>query len=731
MSDVEDENTCVAEYNLKNAYIEPQLILDYNKKFKSINRSQNKEIGTFYEILKDFNKYLYDINYLSNLSYLINLLTEEQTAETINPLKQIRDNINEINKYYYSLYKSIDISEKSHKFIELTYIYIEIIWRSLLIFYQFYYINKNKNKNNTKKKLRITSSIRSSKSERILKPNRRSLSSSSLRKKTLPIKPLDESFDLEGKLNEIKWRNILNIYYKIIKLNKKIIDDELNNSIEFYNGYDNEEKKENIFEMFNIIYKLILINFNKFFFNYSSYNYVSPTYNFNPSILEFLNKIDVDDDNLLFIRNLLIKSYNKFKKINTSLLRLTENKYITIPQYVGNCWFISFLTGLTYSDKNKALLKKKREINERSGTIIELSDITDTTDTNIIFNSFVYYIIDKITNEFKKYSSDLIEDCELFQNLKKYPEYFLKKLIEDELNKQEKITRTNKKKIKKYYEKKIKENYGNPDNYIYDIIIAFLSGSGKYKYGADRNYYIILKKFYDYLNINCLFVYNINNEKYATIEEGKTYDIIIISNNSITDTLLHHDRIGQIERNSTNITLHLKLDETLKNIIYNGEEYELDFVMHSSDDKKSCGGGCFHNICALHYDSKEYYYNSAYYLEKLNSCSTEDIKLPCSLIKKDWSSSLNKEYCFSLLKCSYIPDYEYYDKINEIAKIVINNSLNTCYSNESGGQYCYVRKNSISGGKGMKKEIERKVYLDKKLNKYYVNYDNKKIYLEK
>jgi len=44
MSDAEDENTCVGEYNLKNAYIEPQLILDYNKKFKSINRSKNKEI---------------------------------------------------------------------------------------------------------------------------------------------------------------------------------------------------------------------------------------------------------------------------------------------------------------------------------------------------------------------------------------------------------------------------------------------------------------------------------------------------------------------------------------------------------------------------------------------------------------------------------------------------------------------------------------------------------------
>ena len=77
-------------------------------------------------------------------------------------------------------------------------------------------------------------------------------------------------------------------------------------------------------------------------------------------------------------------------------------------------------------------------------------------------------------------------------------------------------------------------------------------------------------------------------------------------------------------------------------------------------------------MCALHYDSNEYYYNSAYDLKKLNSCSAEDIiKLPCFLIKKDWNSSLNKEYCFSLLKCSYITDYEYYDKINEIAKIIL------------------------------------------------------------
>jgi hypothetical protein len=41
-----------------------------------------------------------------------------------------------------------------------------------------------------------------------------------------------------------------------------------------------------------------------------------------------------------------------------------KDDYITIPQYEGICWFISFLTGICYSDKNKQLLLKKFSENQ-------------------------------------------------------------------------------------------------------------------------------------------------------------------------------------------------------------------------------------------------------------------------------------------------------------------------------------------------------------------------------
>ena len=55
--------------------------------------------------------------------------------------------------------------------------------------------------------------------------------------------------------------------------------------------------------------------------------------------------------------------------------------------------------------------------------------------------------------------------------------------------------------------------------------------------------------------------------------------------------------------------------------------------MHSDDKNRSCKL-CGHNICALKYNNEEYYYNSQYKSESLQ-CNDNNIRLPCTLIKKN------------------------------------------------------------------------------------------------
>lgn len=697
-------------YNLKDGYIEYPFITAHNNYFGSINKKP-KDIKTFYDIIIQFNKYLFEINYLSNSSYLMNLLSEYQTSQSINPLEQMKNNITEFSNYYNSLYE-IEELKTTDEFIRYTYMYVELIWRSLFIFYQYYYIDN------------IKSSIFTKKPKSLLR-------SKSLLK--------SKSFKIDEKITKYNLNKILEFYNKITKEyndnNYPFIEDyknKLYGIIYKYNQLNFDDKINDAETMFIIIYKLILINYNNLLFNYNSNKYLSPHKAIDKSI-DILKGKKLNNDYLSFIQNLLIDNYKKYKIVSASLLKLTTNKYITIPQYSGICWFISFLTGLTYSDKNRKLVISKKSSN--LSNIKDLSTIDFKTDNNeTIFTSFVYYIIEKISDISKTYSENLSEDCDIFKYLKKIPELFLTKLVDDKFKEKDfsqieirKIRDKDKeidKAIKKYYTTEIEKDFAEPNNYIYNVIINKKTDTTYL--GALKSQYIIIKKFYEYLNIDCLFVYDISNNKYVKndqFDREKEYDIIVISKNSVIAEFIINN-IHEI----TKISDDLVMDKTLKSFTYNGIEYELDYVMQSTDSDKSCEE-CGHNVCSLNYNNKEYYYNSTYSVQDLKCDDNEDIRLPCSFIEHEWSKHLTKdEYCFSLLKCNYIPNYEYYDEINNmVSSIIINNSSNTCYSNKTGQQFCYVRKTAIQGGKS--KKIERKVYMDKKTNKYYVNYNNMKIYL--
>ena len=61
-----------------------------------------------------------------------------------------------------------------------------------------------------------------------------------------------------------------------------------------------------------------------------------------------------------------------------------------MPKYTGICWFVSFIVGITYSDKNKELLLNKSTINnvncKKDIDIFKLS-------AKEIFTTLIYRII--------------------------------------------------------------------------------------------------------------------------------------------------------------------------------------------------------------------------------------------------------------------------------------------------------------------------------------------------
>ena len=702
-------------YNMKDSYVEFPVIIEYNNYFGSINQKP-KDLNTFYDIITKFNKYLFEINYLSNSSYLTNILSEYQTSISINPLEQIKNNIIEFQKYYNSLYE-IEELKISDQFIKYTYMYVELIWRSLFMFnqYSFFYNNKE-----------IKAPLLKSKSLNIKEKSKsRSKSRSKSKPKSLSKIP---SEIIETKLTKNNNNIFLNLYQKILDMYIKssviiakfpfikIFLNELNKNkrkgIQFDVNY--------LYEIFNNIYKLTIIDFNRIFYKTLIDIYISP-FNIND---EILNKLKTNSNlnknpTTLFIKDILLETYDKYISINKSALTLTRDTYITIPQYEGICWFISFLTGLTYSDKNKELLLKKRSLNKTQ--IIDLSEINEKkTDSKIILNSFAYYIIDEITNNFKTYSDILENDCIIFENLKRIPILFLKRLFIEEISnaKAQNNLITN-----DYYSKLITQDYGNENNFIYQSIINKYNNE-KNIFGVSDSQYSVIKKFYDYLNIDCLYIYDINKRKYTnykTFRNGKDYDIIIIGKNSTNIDIINKNIISL----SQDITSQIIEPVDNKIITYNGFEYELDYILQSSDDNKTCKT-CGHCVSAIHYNEKEYYYNSMYHLNNLQ-CSSDDIALPCSLLEYNWTDIIDKDKCFKLVKCKHIPEYEYFDKSDYISEIIIDSSDKICYTSDACVNLCYVKKTAIQGGKS--KKIERKVYMDKKTNKYYVNYDNKKIYL--
>jgi hypothetical protein len=294
-------------------------------------------------------------------------------------------------------------------------------------------------------------------------------------------------------------------------------------------------------------------------------------------------------------------------------------------------------------------------------------------------------------------------DCNLFDNFKKYPFLFLKKLINgmDDFCKTivaEKIKKTEKpdtlfrslskrlfnspstkyeNEMVEFYKRKLLEHPLNPRNYIYEAILSK-------KYGMTIHHYSIIEMFYSFLNIRCLYVYKIKDKYFKLKSDYEIdYDIIIIDN-----TLDHmYDNIIEHIKDVTTEILNQK-----DSIIYNKNKYELDYLLQGTDLNKSADD-MGHCISAIHYNDEEYYYNT-YNLIKIIRCKKDknDIYIPCSLIKEKWKNKIDTNACYKLEKCTYnIEDKD--TTIDPTINHIIKNSIyeNMCFTKDTSYITCYVK----------------------------------------
>jgi len=282
-------------------------------------------------------------------------------------------------------------------------------------------------------------------------------------------------------------------------------------------------------------------------------------------------RLEEDDDEIKELKDILASSLSILIDSNDELLQITRDTYITIPQYESICWFISILTGMTYSDKSKKLLIQKQEENKER--ILDLSKITTSKtrrSSKTLFVSFVYYIINNITKGFKKYGK-LRDDCEIFKYLKEIPIYFINYLVEeyrtkyqstiDEANLKEE-NKKNPLKLENTLYGLLRENNTNPLNYVYELILD------KNSIRIKQIYFSIIKYFYNFLQINCGYIYKIN-DKYYKINDGEVidYDVIIIDYTTIIND---NEKIREnVKRNTKELSDDIIKYLPNKNIVYN------------------------------------------------------------------------------------------------------------------------------------------------------------------
>lgn len=354
-------------------------------------------------------------------------------------------------------------------------------------------------------------------------------------------------------------------------------------------------------------------------------------------------------------------------------IKPSTSRYVTIPKYTGICWFMSFIIGICYSDNSKQLLIDKQSNNLSKYKFGFNNEVLSPEE---ILTTLVYTIINNITSKKLTYddiNKDKLNDLNIY--IKETPIQFLIKLLNDFIDNKEKYTR---------------HEYTYLANTIMKNSYRKISLDDYDKLGnigiAPEEYYF-LNILYSFLNITSVYIvthketfYKYNNE------DTRIPDVLLVQPSKSDYKIALHTAINK-KMNGENIiyddiTSNIKYNDSM--ITYNGNIYELDYIIYGSSIYNSWNN-TGHAIIALQYYNDEYFYDSRYYIDEVSHKGI-DIRYPCPLIKQKWKTEYNKNSDhFCLNKC-------FYSKINT------STSLSRHTKDLTEEQICYKTDDDIICG---------------------------------
>ena len=494
-----------------------------------------------------------------------------------------------------------------------------------------------------------------------------------------------------------------------------------------------------------LLYKYILYNFYKFITTMTELETIDEYI-----IGEYIGRYIINENiSMNEIESKIIKFLNDINKIYISTFN--KNSYITLPQYQDICWFIAFITSITFSDKSNLLLSNKTFSYKPKYNFSLREENYFNDDPSETLQTLIYYIKNKVYKQ--SYINLGNDECKILLILKHLPIRFIIQLY----NKMYNSIIENKDEIEResiiYNEISMGINYSSLHNdnfnYFNNIYLQHHNQIQDENYKSTINFAIdiedciIYKEIYKLLDINALYLYkkkanyiyikSINKENELSIIP----DVILIQILSYTTSPLdkYISIIPSID-NIGNLTIE-----------YKDNIYELDYIIFLTNPDHT-NKNISHAICCINYNNEEYYYDQRYVLDNkkcFDDISTDtDVYLTCPLIKQRWTDKLEQNKYFCLNKC-HQRDINPFDDIHLMTKD--NTSEELCYSYNSDYIYGYVKTNriiststiKITGGyKSINKKIklfinnnyiERTIYVNKNGLKY-IRIDNKYILLK-
>jgi hypothetical protein len=499
---------------------------------------------------------------------------------------------------------------------------------------------------------------------------------------------------------KIKHTNLLINHYCLFFIYKIIL---LIFSYYYYIYYIYETYKKNKKVKFEKTYYLIIIN--DFIEKFTENKRIDETNN-----LKIYNIISIKLDNIInkfphYKKNIYCSIILKYIDLMQQIYRLPtsnnyKNEYITIPQYMGNCWYISMLTAFCYSDLSKKLILSK------IGNDVMKNKLISSTPhkSNKLFIETIDYIIKNITINYKKYGDEIKDNCINFTYLKEHiMDYIFLKYYELKKNKELKNTINKYKGTNIFYYKALNDKMLiNPNKKEINknkLLTTDIVKKYNIKVGADITYgFFIINSLYNIFNITTLYLYDFihssnyyrqNNIEYEPEKTINSPDIIFI-----------HKKEFKPYGNYTELNKKtiIKVDKDI--IIYNNSKYKLDFILHSTDTNNTCES-CGHCISGIHYNGTQYYHDSSFTTLNIK-CDNTNIEIPCPFIQKKWINDIynadqyliNKNYeqqenicLFSMQKCFHKLTNMNAQNLNK--NIIMEDKL--CFNNLFNLIYGYVK----------------------------------------